>query len=66
MNSNVPMKQQTKPGNSQVDHLFSTGLSVEERRPKGSYHLPITSGNSTHLHPTHSHLRYNLSYREQN
>jgi len=35
MNSNLTMKQQTKPSNSQDNHLFSTGSSVEQRHPKG-------------------------------
>jgi hypothetical protein len=63
MNSNVPMKQETKPRVIAVQSPVLTGLSVEQRRPNACYHLPITCRNSTHLHLTHSHLRYNLSYR---
>jgi hypothetical protein len=53
MNSNVPMKQQPNRGNSQNIHRFIGGAT----HPKGSETPPLTCGNSTHLHPTPSHLR---------
>jgi hypothetical protein len=40
-----------------------TGISVYQRHPKGSHHLPITCGNSTHLRPTLIHGRYTFAFR---
>ncbi len=57
MNSNVPMKQQTKPGQFAEHSHVLTGLLVEQRHPIGSETPPFTCGNSTHLHLTHSHFR---------
>jgi hypothetical protein len=57
MKSNVPMKQQTNLTQFADPSPVVTGLSLEQRHPKGSKTPPITCPNSTHLHPTHSHLR---------
>ncbi len=57
MNSNVSMKQPNQ-GNSQYHHLFSTVYPWSNAIPK----LPSPVANSTHLHLTHSHFRYNLLY----
>jgi hypothetical protein len=70
MNSNVSMKQQTETrairavvtptflsANLPNNHLSLTGLSMKQRHPKGYHRLPVPVRNSTHLHPTHSHLR---------
>jgi hypothetical protein len=60
MNSNVPMTQETKPGQIAEQSPVLTGLSVHQRHPKGSETQPFTCPNSTHLHSTHSHLRHSF------
>jgi hypothetical protein len=49
MNSNVPMKQETKPTQFAEHSPVLTGLSVQQRYPKGSATPPITCGK---LHPS--------------
>jgi len=51
MNSILTMTQQTNQGNSQDNHLFSTGLSVEYRHPKGYQSPAVTPPISSQLHP---------------
>jgi hypothetical protein len=59
------LKHQVPSSNLAGQSPVLTGLSVDQRRPNGYYHVPITCGNSTHLHPTHTHLRYNTAYRDE-
>src|SRR6266404_6628281 len=49
MNSNVLMKQETRPRSIGSTSPVLTGLSVEQRHPKGSETPPFTWGN---LHPS--------------
>ncbi len=49
MNSNVLMKQETRPRAIGSTSPVLTGLSVEQRHPKGSETPPFTWGN---LHPS--------------
>jgi hypothetical protein len=59
MNSNVPMKQQTKPGKFAEPHLFSELYRSSNAIPKAT----ITCGQLHPSPPISIHFRYNLSYR---